>query len=149
IGSSTSVAKERKAPPPIDLVAVQPNPSPEFAADTGSENPTQSELASQPTGDITSSSVATEPKEEVVVPAERFRDTLPGFIFSGVLLGLLPMWNSAVYIGAAAVLGVWFILFPLRVQMLALAIPAALIALPQMLCLPGGSGRALLPRRFH
>ena len=147
--ASASVATERKAPPPIDVVAVQPGPSAEFAADTGSENPTQSEIVSQPTGDITSASVATEPKEEVVVPAERFRDTLPGFIFSGVLLGLLPMWNSAVYIGAAAVLGVWFILFPLRVQMLALAIPAALIALPQMLYLTGGSGRTPMPRLFH
>src|SRR5438034_3709770 len=88
--TSASIAAERKAPPPIAVVAVQPNPSPEFAADTGSENPTQSEIVSQPTGDITSASVATEPKEEVVVPAERFRDTLPGFIFSGVLLGLLP-----------------------------------------------------------
>src|SRR5207245_11429794 len=149
IGSSTSVAKERKAPPPIDLVAVQPSPSPEFAADTGSENPTQSEIVSQPTGDITSASVATEPKEEVVVPAERFRDTLPGFIFSGVLLGLLPMWNSAVYIGAAAVLGVWFILFPLRLQMLAMAVTTGLIALSQMLYLTGGSGRTPMPRLFH
>ena len=141
--------KRAKTPPSAEPVAAQPGPSPEFAADTGSENPTQSEIVSQPTGDITSASVATEPKEEVVVPAERFRDTLPGFIFSGVLLGLLPMWNSAVYIGAAAVLGVWFILFPLRVQMLALAIPAALIALPQMLYLTGGSGRTPMPRLFH
>ena len=141
--------KRAKTPPSPEPVAAQPGPSPEFAADTGSENPTQSEIVSQPTGDITSASVATEPKEEVVVPAERFRDTLPGFIFSGVLLGLLPMWNSAVYIGAAAVLGVWFILFPLRVQMLALAIPAALIALPQMLYLTGGSGRTPMPRLFH
>ncbi|PYL04526.1 MAG: hypothetical protein DME31_03350, partial [Verrucomicrobia bacterium] len=149
VSQPTAVATERKAPSPIDVVAVQPNPSPEFAADTGSENPTQSEIVSQATGDITSASVATEPKEEVVVPAERFRATLPGFIFSGVLLGLLPMWNSAVYIGAAAVLGVCFILFPLRVQMLALAIPAALIALPQMLYLTGGSGRTPMPRLFH
>src|SRR5437763_4969513 len=107
--ASASVATERKAPPPIDVVAVQPGPSAEFAADTGSENPTQSEIVSQPTGDITSASVATEPKEEVVVPAERFRDTLPGFIFSGVLLALLPMWHGAVYIGAAAGLGLLFL----------------------------------------
>ena len=56
-----------------------------------------------------------------------------GFIFSGVLLGLLPMWNSAVFIAAAAVFGLLFILFPLRLQMLALAVTAGLIALPQML----------------
>src|SRR5205807_2207890 len=92
---------------------------------------------------------ATEPKQEVVAPMERFRDTLPGFIFSGVLLGLLPMWNSAVFIGASAVLAVLFILFPLRLQMLALAVTAGLIALPQMLYLTGGSGRIPMPRLIH
>src|SRR5215469_2192458 len=165
--------KRPKAPPPIDAVTAAPNPSPEIAADIRSEAATGSENVLEPSGEFTSASVATqskeevvvaavsadqtpsaftiatEPKEEVMVPGERFRDTLPGFIFSGVLLGLLPMWNSAVYIGAAAVLGVWFILFPLRLQMLALAIPASLIALPQMLYLTGGSGRTPMPRLLH
>jgi sugar lactone lactonase YvrE len=131
-------------------VALQPNPASEIAGVTGSEAATRVETISEPTGDITSASIATQPKEEVViVPAERFRDMLPGFIFSGVLLGLLPMWNSAVYIGAAAALGGLFILFPLRLQMLALAVPAALIALPQMLYLTGGSGRIPMPRLLH
>lgn len=146
--ASASVATEPKAAPPIDAAAA-PSPSPEFVADIDSASPIQPENVPQPTGDIASASVATEPKEEVVRPGERFRNTLPGFIFSGVLLGLLPMWNSAVYIGAAAVLAVWFILFPLRIQMLALAIPAGLIALPQMLYLTGGSGRTPMPRLFH
>jgi DNA-binding beta-propeller fold protein YncE len=141
--------KRPKAPPPIDSVAAQPNPFPEIAADTGSEDATRPENVLEPRGDITSASVATEPKQEVAVPAERFRDTLPGFIFSGVLLGLLPMWNSAVFIGAAAVLAVLFILFPLRLQMLALAVTAGLIALPQMLYLTGGSGRIPMPRLIH
>ena len=178
--------KRVKAPPSIEPVAAQPNPSPEIPADTGSEDATGPENVLEPRVDVTSASVitepkeeavvpadtrsddvalsespsepepatpsvsvATEPKKEVVVPAERFRDTLPGFIFSGVLLGLLPMWNSAVYIGAAAVLGVLFILFPLRLQMLALAVTAGLIALPQMLYLTGGSGRTPMPRLIH
>ena len=72
-----------------------------------------------------------------------------GFIFSGVLLGLLPMWNSAVFIAAAAVLGVLFVLFPLRPKMLALAAPAGLIALPQMLYLSTGAGRVKMPPLFH
>ena len=55
---------------------------------------------------------------------EPFVATLPPFIFSGVLLGLLPMCNSAVFLAAAAVLGLLFILFPLRLQMLALAVTA-------------------------
>ena len=73
----------------------------------------------------------------------------PGFIFSGALLGLLPMWNSAVFIAAAAVLGLLLILFPLRRQMLAIAVPAGVIALPQMLYLSTGSGRVPMPPLFH
>ena len=80
---------------------------------------------------------------------EPLRATLPGFIFSGVLLGLLPMWNSAVFIAAAAILGLLFILCPQRLQMLALAVTAGLIALPQMLFLSTGSGRAQMPKLLH
>ena len=80
---------------------------------------------------------------------QSFRSTVPGFIFSGVLLGLLPMWNSAVFIAAFVVLAVLFVLCPLRVQMVALAIPAGLIALPQMLYLSAGSGRTHMPKLLH
>ena len=145
----TRPARRAKTPPFPEPAAMQPNASPEIATSTGFDTATRPENVLEPAGDFTSTSVATQPKEEVLVPAERFRDTLAGFIFSGVLLGLLPMWNSAVYLGAAAVLAVWFILFPLRVQMLALAVPAALIALPQMLYLTGGSGRIPMPRLLH
>ena len=93
--------------------------------------------------------VATEAKHETVFMPQPFRTTVPGFIFSGVLLGLIPMWNSALFIAAAPVLGLLFILFPLRLQMLALAITAGLIALPQMLYLSTGSRRAPMPRLFH
>jgi len=74
---------------------------------------------------------------------------LPGFIFSGVLLGLLPMWNSAVFIAAFVILAVLFVLCPLRMQMVAVAITAGLIALPQMLYLSTGSGRAQMPKLLH
>ena len=94
-------------------------------------------------------SLATEPGQRAVPIRERFRATLPGFIFSGVLLGLLPMWNSAVFIAAAAILGLLFILCPLRLQMLALAATAGLMALPQMLFLSTGSGRAHMPKLLH
>ena len=148
---------------PPEPVAAQPNLCPEIRADTCSENATQPETSPESSkeeiaslsdsGGASDSEAATEgatePKQEVVAPMVRFRDTLPGFIFSGVLLGLLPMWNSAVFIGAAAVLGVWFILFPLRLQMLAIAVTTGLIALPQMLYLTGGSGRIPMPRLFH
>ena len=147
--SAATEPKLAKTPPFPEAVVAQPNPSPEIAPDIVSEDATRPENISEPSSDITSASVASELKQEVVVPVERFRNTLPGFIFSGVLLGLLPMWNSAVYIGAAAVLAVLFILFPLRLQMLALAVTAGLIALPQMLYLTGGSGRTPMPRLLH
>jgi DNA-binding beta-propeller fold protein YncE len=101
------------------------------------------------TKDETPTPPGLETKQSVFPGAERFRATVPSFIFSGVLLGLLPMWNSAVFIAAFAVLAVLFILCPLRLQMLALAIAAGLIALPQMLYLSTGSGRALMPKLFH
>src|SRR5207247_1190123 len=142
-------SKRSKAPPSIDSITAQPNPSPEIAADTGPEDATRPENVSEPISDMTSASVAPEPKQQVVVPAERFRDTLPGFIFSGVLLGLLPMWNSAVFIAAFAVLAVLFVVCSLRVQMVALAIAAGLIALPQMLYLSTGPARAVMPRLLH
>ena len=72
-----------------------------------------------------------------------------GFVFSGVLLGLLPMWNSAVFISAAAVLGLLFILCPLRRQMIAIAGIAGIIALPQILYLSTGAGRHAMPGLFH
>src|SRR5213079_1570665 len=43
-------AKLAKVHPAAEPVAAQPGPSPEFAADIGSENPTQSKIVSQPTG---------------------------------------------------------------------------------------------------
>src|SRR6266481_3828001 len=94
-------------------------------------------------------SVVSEPIQETVVITARFVATLPPFIFSGLLLGLLPMWNSAVFIAAAAILGVLFILCPLRRQMHVLAIISGVIALPQMLYLSAGSGRAHMPKLLH
>ena len=77
--------------------------------------------------------MAIQSTQEAAITAEPFLATLRPFIFSGVLLGLLPMWNSAVFIAAAAILGLLFILCPLRLQMLVLAVTSGLIALPQML----------------
>ena len=93
--------------------------------------------------------VTAEATQEMWMRRNLFALRLPGFIFSGVLLGLLPMWNSAVFIAAAAILGLLFILCPLRLQMLALAVTAGLIALPQMLFLSTGSGRAQMPKLLH
>ena len=71
------------------------------------------------------------------------------FIFSGALLGLLPLWNSAVFIAAFAVLALLFLLFPLKRQMLWLAATTAIVALPQVLFLKGGKMEAAGYSLFH
>jgi DNA-binding beta-propeller fold protein YncE len=142
-------ARRSKSLSPPDTVRPEPAPLVETPALAASDDTTRPETVSESQTEPPSVSIATEVKPQAMVRAESFRATVPGFIFSGVLLGLIPMWNSALFIAAAAVLGVLFILFPLRLQMLALAITAGLIALPQMLYLGTGSGRAPMPRLFH
>jgi DNA-binding beta-propeller fold protein YncE len=141
--------KRAKTHPPTDTATLEPNALAPTAPDTVADNATQPESFPESEAKMPSVSLATESKEPAVFTSETFRGTLPGFIFSGVLLGLLPMWNSAVFIAAAAILGVLFLLFPLRRQMLLLAVTAAVIALPQMLYLSTGSGRAPMPRLLH
>jgi DNA-binding beta-propeller fold protein YncE len=145
-----------------DAITAEGNAAPETATNTVSEDASlreavpesQKQTAAVSEGEDASHSeaataVTAEAKQENVDASEPLRATLPGFIFSGLLLGLLPMWNSAVFIAAAAILGLLFILCPLRLQMLALAITAGLIALPQMLFLSTGSGRAQMPKLLH
>jgi len=141
--TGTNVVSDNASPP--EAVAGSPDetasvPKGEDASHSSESFREEAEAATEP---------ATEAKHETVLTPQPLRASLPGFIFSGVLLGLTPMWNSAVFIAAAPVLGLLFILFPLRLQMLGLAITAGLIALPQMLYLGTGSGRAPMPRMFH
>src|SRR6266513_5097342 len=163
------VIRYRMVPPkkinaqfPTDAITPEPNALPETAPNPVSDDTTppegfpqsQRQTPALSVGEDASHSeaateVAMEAKQQAPLTSKPFRASLPGFIFSGVLLGLLPMWNSAVFIGAAAVLGFLFILFPLRGQMLVLAITTGVIAVPQMLYLSTGSGRAPMPRLFH
>ncbi len=71
------------------------------------------------------------------------------FVFSGALLGLLPMWNSAVFTAALAVFAGLFFLFPLKKQMLSLAMTAAIVALPQVIFLKTGNMQAAGYSLFH
>jgi len=123
------------------------------APDTGSTpitvNPGATEEVRELQTEIPPTASVTEPRQETGITREPFLATLPPFIFSGALLGLLPMFNSAVFLTAAAVLGMLFLLFSLRGQMLVLAITAGVIALPQMLYLSTGSGRAQMPKLLH
>jgi DNA-binding beta-propeller fold protein YncE len=171
-GSSDAITAERNAMPETATNTVSENASlreavPESQKQTAAvsegEDASHSEAAtavaaeakqenvdaSEPQAEMPAVPAVTEPSQETRITREPFVATLPPFIFSGVLLGLLPMFNSAVFLTAAAVLGLLFILFPLRLQMLALAITAGLIALPQMLYLSTGSGRAQMPKLLH
>jgi len=132
-----------------NALSTEPNAVTETSPEIPLGNPTCGETLPEARTDAGPAPAPTEPKKRAVHTAESFRATLPGFIFSGVLLGVLPMWNSAAFIAAAAVLGLLFLLFPLRRQMLLLALTAGMIALPQMLYLGTGSGRAPMPRLFH
>ena len=65
-------------------------------------------------------------------------ERLKPFAFAGLLLGLMPMWNGAVFAGAAGVLALMFILLPFRREMVAVAAASAIVALPQVLFLKTG-----------
>ena len=132
-----------------DAITAERNVVPEAATNTVSDDASLREAVPESHNETASVAVTEEAIEETVVTVEPLRATLPGFIFSGVLLGLLPMWNSAVFIAAAAILGLLFILCSQRLQMLALAGTAGLIALPQMLFLSTGSARAQMPKLLH
>jgi DNA-binding beta-propeller fold protein YncE len=71
------------------------------------------------------------------------------FIFSGVLLSVLPLWNATVFIAVAAVLLFLVILFPYRSHMLILGITAAVVTLPQFLFLRSGEIGARQHPLFH
>lgn len=79
----------------------------------------------------------------------RWADELAPFLFSGLLLGLLPLWNGAVFAAAGAVLAVLFVVMPLRKEMAALATAALLVALPQIIFLKTGSIRPAGYSLFH
>lgn len=68
-----------------------------------------------------------------------------GFIFSGFLLGALPLWNTPVFIAAATVLAFLFILFPCRWQMFQLGVTGTVVALPQLLYL---RSEEMAPRQY-
>jgi len=142
--SAIQDVRESQIEVPSESLATQPKEETAISSDPSKPQDVRESQIERP-----SVSVTTRSREETAITAEPFLATLPPFIFSGVLLGLLPMWNSAVFISAAAILGLLFILCPLRLQMLTLAVPAGLLALPQMLFLSTGSGRAPMPHLLH
>lgn len=64
------------------------------------------------------------------------------FILIGVLLGLLPLWNGAVFAAAVAVLGLALFLFrAFWKEKIVLAVAAGIVALPQVMFLKTGLAR--------
>ena len=74
----------------------------------------------------------------LVTTSKNVLESSTSFIFSGVLLGALPLWNTPAFIAAAAVLLFLLILFPYRLQMMVLGITALVVALPELLFLRSG-----------
>src|SRR5205814_7853691 len=89
--------KQTKAPTSLNPVTSDPHAVLETASDIASNDATQPEQLPEAAAEMLSGSVAIQATQPAVSASETFRATLPGFVFSGVLLGLLPMWNSAVF----------------------------------------------------
>ncbi|HXY60755.1 MAG TPA: hypothetical protein VEH26_04020, partial [Chthoniobacterales bacterium] len=75
---------------------------------------------------------------------ERVGASYSSFIFSGALIGLLPLWNSPVFLSALAILGLQFVLFRDRKRIGLLFVVAVAVGLPQILFL----GLAQTAQRF-
>jgi hypothetical protein len=84
------------------------------------------------------------------VAADVLREPLPGYALVGLLLGLLPMWNSAVFVAAGAVFAVLFFVLPNRLPMIVVAVVAAAAAVPQLLALrPAGVSELAAAPAIH
>lgn len=60
-------------------------------------------------------------------------------VFCGVLLGLLPMWNGAIFLGAGVILAAMIVFFSrFRRQLITLAVTTAIVSLPQIIYLKTG-----------
>lgn len=61
------------------------------------------------------------------------------FIFCGVLIGVLPYWNSAVFVAAVIIIGSLFVLFPKRHYLVPMIATIVITGLPQILMLRSGN----------
>lgn len=84
------------------------------------------------------------PTTEVISRENRFDKVFRTYIFSGILLGLLPMWNSAIYLSGAAVVAGLLVVFPNRRRTFYLLAASAIVAVPQILFLRSGESKKLV-----
>jgi hypothetical protein len=67
-----------------------------------------------------------------IEPREISSQQIASFVFTGFLLGLLPLWNSAAFATAFAIAAGMLLLFPYRAYIIWLLITGAAVALPQL-----------------
>src|SRR2546423_5815675 len=67
------------------------------------------------------------------------RTELLTWIFCGVIIGLLPYWNSPTYIAALVLFGCLLVLAPVRIGTVCLIAAAIVVGLPQVLLLRSGN----------
>src|SRR6267378_3314211 len=90
---------------------------------------------SVPAQDVDPLSAQIDAATETHRPKSIDRPILRAAIFSGVLIGLLPFWNSPVFVSSLAVLGCLFLLFPYRLYLGSLLATAFVLGVPQVLLL--------------
>ena len=101
--------------------------------------------------------LADEPASEIISPAQPVEVDaspempnfagFPSWIFAGIVIGLLPYWNSPTFIAGLAVFGCLLVLAPLRARTAVLLVTAILVGLPQVLMLR--SGNTMTYSLFH
>lgn len=110
----------------------------------GADSPRPEQDSVTPDVDIAGDSQPTS-----VVTAVRTLPSLKAFIFSGVLIGGLPYWNSAVFVSAVIVLVSFFIFLPGRRYLAALIATAVVLGLPQVILLRAGNVSRADQSLFH
>jgi len=106
-------------------------------AEAATADDSEVKIDGEETSNTEADAAAKESKQPVVPANSTFSPYLP-YIFAGILLGLLPMWNGPVYLTAAVILAPFLLLFPLRKELIITGITAAILGLPQVLYLTSG-----------
>src|SRR6266496_4045929 len=96
-----AAAKRAETRAVMNTITAPPNTPSETGPASASGNTGQLEELPEYQTNPPIASLTTDRGQETAASTEAFVTTLPAFIFSGVLLGLLPMWNSAVFLAAA------------------------------------------------
>ncbi|QQS32483.1 MAG: NHL repeat-containing protein [Acidobacteriota bacterium] len=119
----------------VELSNDQDENAPEYlskeGADPGDKDPIADEESASDTKDMP-------PVQQTPFDWRALAITLPPYIFCGLILGLSPMWNSAVFVSAFVILAVCFFVFSHRLQLLVMAVVTGIFSLPQVLFLKGG-----------